>query len=186
MKIFLRLKHWQLFILIVGLPFLYQIINISAFIITRELTIIFKLFPLIIGLMVLILFSWFYTLGVNLRPLLPDSVKMNLFRFKLFLFIPTVYILFFCFLMFIVFSIPAPEYVFGIFFLILPLHLFSMFCIFYCLYFVSKTLKSVQLQRPITFNDYAGEFFMLWFFFIGVWFIQPRINKLFKNEMSPA
>jgi len=57
-----------------------------------------------------------------------------------------------------------------------------MFCIFYCLYFVAKALKSVELQREVTFNDYAGEFFLFWFSPIGVWVLQPRINKLFDNS----
>ncbi|WP_238388512.1 hypothetical protein, partial [Christiangramia aestuarii] len=64
---------------------------------------------------------------------------------------------------------------------IIPLHLFSMFCMFYLLYFVSKTIKTVELKRSVTFSDFVGEFFMIWFFPIGVWFIQPRINKIISN-----
>jgi hypothetical protein len=56
-----------------------------------------------------------------------------------------------------------------------------MFCIFYCFYFTAKVLKTVELQKPVTFNDYAGEFFLIWFFPIGIWFIQPRINRLFNG-----
>jgi len=55
---------------------------------------------------------------------------------------------------------------------------------FYCLYFISKSLKAVELQRDVTFNDYAGEFFLIWFFPIGIWFIQPRINKLFDETLQ--
>jgi len=58
-------------------------------------------------------------------------------------------------------------------------HLFSMFCLFYCLYFIAKALKTVELQRPVTFSDYAGEFFLLWFYPVGVWILQPRINQIF-------
>jgi hypothetical protein len=72
----------------------------------------------------------------------------------------------------------------GIFAIIFPLHLFSMFCIFYCLYFIAKSLKSVELQRPVTFNDYAGEFVLIWFFPIGVWVIQPRINNIFNDNLQ--
>jgi hypothetical protein len=72
----------------------------------------------------------------------------------------------------------------AIFMLIFPLHLFSMFCIFYCLYFNAKSLKSVELQKPVTFNDFAGEFFLIWFFPVGIWFLQPRINKLFEETQQ--
>ena len=67
-------------------------------------------------------------------------------------------------------------------FFVVPLHLFSMFCMFYLLYFVSKTLKTVELKREVTFSDFLGEFFMIWFFPFGIWIIQPRINKLVNGE----
>jgi bacteriorhodopsin len=66
-----------------------------------------------------------------------------------------------------------------IFFLI---HLFSMFCIFYVLYFAAKTFKTVELQREVRFSEFAGEFFMLWIFPIGVWILQPKINKMVEEE----
>jgi hypothetical protein len=55
---------------------------------------------------------------------------------------------------------------------------------FYILYFVAKTMKSVEMQKTVTFNDYAGEFFLIWFFPIGIWFLQPRINKIFGFDKS--
>ena len=66
----------------------------------------------------------------------------------------------------------------GIFAIIVPVHLFAMFCIFYSLYFVAKTFKTVELQRTVTFSDFAGEFFLLWFYPIGIWIIQPKINRM--------
>lgn len=65
--------------------------------------------------------------------------------------------------------------------IIIPLHLFSMFCIFYSLYFVAKTFKTVELQRETTFSDFAGEFFMIWFYPIGIWIIQPKVNKMAES-----
>jgi hypothetical protein len=57
-------------------------------------------------------------------------------------------------------------------------HFLSIFCIFYCIYFVAKTIKTVELQRAVKFKDFVGEFFLVWFFPIGVWILQPTINKL--------
>jgi len=59
---------------------------------------------------------------------------------------------------------------------------FLLFCMFYCLYFNAKALKAAEWQRPVTFSDFAGEFFMIWFFPVGIWILQPRINKLFENK----
>ena len=69
--------------------------------------------------------------------------------------------------------------------IILPLHLFSMFCILYSLYFVAKTFKTVELQREVTFSDFAGEFFLIWFYPIGIWIVQPKINKMVEDQVSP-
>jgi hypothetical protein len=53
-----------------------------------------------------------------------------------------------------------------------------MFCIFYALYFNAKALKAVEWQKKVTLSDYVGDFFLIWFFPIGLWFIQPRINNI--------
>ena len=53
----------------------------------------------------------------------------------------------------------------------------------YIMYFLSKTLVSVEKKTIAVFRDYAGEFFLLWFFPIGLWILQPRIaGVLEKNE----
>ena len=45
------------------------------------------------------------------------------------------------------------------------------------LYKAAKTIKTVELQKKVTFSDFAGEFFLLWFSPIGIWILQPKINK---------
>jgi hypothetical protein len=69
--------------------------------------------------------------------------------------------------------------------IIIPLFLFIflIFCILYAIYFNAKSLKSVELQRDVTFSDYAADFFLFLFFPIGIWFIQPRINRIFCDDL---
>ncbi len=59
-----------------------------------------------------------------------------------------------------------------------------MFCMFYCLYFVSKTFKIAEMQRETTFSDFAGEFFLLWFYPIGIWIVKPKINKMVEETST--
>ena len=33
-------------------------------------------------------------------------------------------------------------------------------------------------RRADSFYDYAGAFFLLWFFPLGIWILQPRVNAL--------
>lgn len=182
MNAFLKLKHWQLFLLMFAIPFFVQAIVMTLTISNHNPRYIGILFPVVMLLYIGPFWGWFYALGINLNKKLPETVKMNLSRFKLFLFIPGIYILFLMSLLFAFFSgFSIREINPLIVLVIIPIHLFSIFCIFYCLYFNAKSLKAVELQKPVTFNDYSGEFFLIWFFFIGVWFIQPRINKLFAD-----
>jgi hypothetical protein len=70
-----------------------------------------------------------------------------------------------------------------LFVFLLPFHLFAMYCILYPLYFISKNLVMAELGKPVTFSGYATAFFLIWFFPIGIWFIQPRINSLYKKSL---
>lgn len=219
MNIFLKLKHWQLFGLLVCTYLAFQIagtttvissqgvikqvskhnyfgfktstvisysqeevstvIPSGAWIKSMKVT---KCSPIVI-LFIAVLFGWFYTVGVNLNKKLPDTVKMNLTKFKWFFFIPiTCMFLFYIFVLVLFKSISNGEQLNSAFIAvtILP-YLFSIFCLFYCIYFNAKSLKAVDLQRPVTFSDYVREFFLFWFFPIGVWLIQPRINKIFSE-----
>jgi hypothetical protein len=179
----LTLKHWQLFGLLIGIPIIFQSITIGSIISRNNPRFMFHLFPVMMILFITLFFGWFYALGTNLYKKLPATEQMNLTRFRVFLFIPVAYMTFLSVFMFGLFSNilsgfkPNPA----IFVLIIPLHLFSMFCIFYCLYFNAKALKTVEWQRRVKFDDFIGEFFLIWFFPIGIWIIQPRINKLFET-----
>jgi len=183
---FLTLKHWQLFGLMMVIPMVFQFIAIGFVISSNDPTPMIYFSPVLMILFMGLFFGWFYALGTNLHKKLPPTATMNLTRFKIFFFIPVVYMLLIPIFMLGMFSNfstggqPNPA----IFALIVPLHLFSMFCIFYCLYFTAKALKTVDSQRSVTFNDFAGEFFLIWFFPIGIWMIQPRINKLFDTDME--
>lgn len=193
---FLRAKHWQLFVLTFGLPLFIQIIlmlstfmNIAVnndpnptFMMTY-----FTIFPIIMLIFMGAFFGWFWAVAVGLQPKTPDDVKMKVGKFKFFFFVPVIYILFFIGFMFSTMNGAlqngTPPSI-GMIGLIIPLHFFSMFCIFYCLYFVAKTFKTVELQRKVSFSDFAGEFFMIWFYPIGIWIIQPKINKMVEPANS--
>lgn len=179
----LHLKHWQLFLLLIGVPLVTQIIAVSSIVRGDPSSMMIAL-PLLMILYITLHFGWLYTLGTQLHKKLPSRVAMNLALFKVFMFLPVAYIVFIMLAMAYAFNAPGstPEAVFGFAGIIVPIHLFSMFCIFYCMYFIAKALKSVEWQRPVTFGDCAGEFFLIWFFPIGIWILQPRINRLFDER----
>ena len=132
-------------------------------------------------------FAWIYSLGTNLHKKLPATVSMNITWFKIVLFIPFAYMLFVSVFMYgmfpYIYSGGRPETPL-ISALIFPLDMLSMLCIIYCIYFNAKALKAAEWQRPVAFRDFAGEFFLISFFSIGVWIFQPRINKLFERNVG--
>lgn len=197
---FLKAKHWQLFLLLFGIPFLFQFVffvNVFSSIDMEvgpnpnEFFNFFSYFPMILILFVAIFFGWFWSMAIGLQHKIPATIKMNVKRFKFFFFVPLIYILLLSFLMsnFLNSSLTTMQEsevvsIIPYFTIIIPMHLFSMFCMFYMLYFVSKTIKTVELQRELRFSDFAGEFFLLWFYFIGIWIIQPKINKMVANDIT--
>ncbi|OAV75819.1 hypothetical protein Barb7_00529 [Bacteroidales bacterium Barb7] len=202
MKTFLKLKHWQLFGILMFIPMIYPFVimgsvitssnltNISSSnlidITNSYLTRIFATSPVIMVLFTGLLLCWFYSMGTNLHKKLPQTVKMNLTQFKLFLFFPAI-----CK---VITSIFLPDLFSEIMSggqlnstllaFAIPLYLFSTFCIFYCFYFIAKALKSVERQEPVTFDDFSEEFVLIWLFPIGVWLIQPKMNKLFGYSLD--
>lgn len=205
---FLNAKHWQIFLLTVGIPFGIQMVFMMFIVnsITQnpnpnfELFFnYFKYFPILMLFFLAIMGAWFWSLAVGLQRIIPANIKLNIGRFKLFFFIPSVYILFFLGLFISLidsFSTTSgtlqgepsiqPFLMLESFFpLILPLHLFSMFCILHNLVFIAKTIKTAELQRTVGIGEYIGELFSMLFFPLGVWAIQPRVNKMvLENKNS--
>lgn len=65
---------------------------------------------------------------------------------------------------------------------IVPLHLYFMWSMLYMFYFAAKMLASSMEQRIVGFEDWISNFLSLWCFPIGVWFVQPRVNRL-ENDV---
>jgi len=219
MKFFLKLKHWQLFVLLLCTYLVFQIAGTTSVISSQgeikqitehnyfwfktssvvsysqeEVSTVIpsgkwdksvkvsKRSPIMI-LFIFVLFGWFYVVGVNLNKKLPELIKMNLAKFKWFIFIPIVCMfLFYIYVLTLFNRVSIGEQLnLAIFAVTLPLYLFSVFCLIYCIYFNAKSLKTVELQRPVNFSDYLGEFLLFLFFPIGIWLIQPKINRIFSE-----
>ncbi|CAN0601236.1 unnamed protein product, partial [Ectocarpus sp. 12 AP-2014] len=197
-QFFLRLKQWQLFIVMLGLPIIYQLFFIFEIFGSRiqpmevvgeegvtqvlnERYFHFDFLPYVLILFSLVFFGWFWSIAIGLQKNIPVEIEMKVKRFKAFFIIPLVYTI--VFMMFIG-GLFSGMFTYGFsnstwfLVIILPLHLFSMFCIFHTIYFVAKTIRTAELQRVVTFGDFAGEFFLLWFYIIGIWIIQPKVNRL--------
>jgi len=93
MKIFLRAKHWQLFIVLFGIPFIIGIIfafRMFSMVFNHQnpdeiISGVFSNLPVMFVLeicIVAVLFGWMYSIGANLHKKLPPTVKMPLRTFN--------------------------------------------------------------------------------------------------------
>jgi hypothetical protein len=56
----------------------------------------------------------------------------------------------------------------------------------YVLYFMSRNLLLAERDGPLTLTGYVGKFLLIGFFPVGVWLIQPTINRLFSGQREPV
>jgi uncharacterized RDD family membrane protein YckC len=127
-------------------------------------------------LLMLCLLAWFWSMGSFLSSIVQQTLRLKMGFFRFALIYPLLYI--FVFVTLFQSSNTKPQLLAIIF----PLHFFAVFCVFYDLYFVAKSLVLAETSKPTSFYDYAGPFFP-----IGIWFTQPRINRLYERPMpSPT
>lgn len=212
MERILKAKHWQLFLLIFGLPFViyigWMISFFSGFISDLDyysssdfpVEMFNGMITMILLMMIpaAIQYAWFYSMAIGLQKKLPEGMKMKVNMFKAFFIIPIIYMLLYLLFMatFIgnIENLENLEYledledfnnigliILGVLFFI-GMSLFVIFCTFYQFWFIAKTIKSAELKKEATFSEFVGEFFLVWFYPIGVWILQPTINKIMDRE----
>lgn len=201
MDFLLKAKNWQLFILMYGFIIVMQIAVIALAFFAKfptfhnahyEMETFLNMFYIIIVLSMMsmgVYFAWLYAVSMGLRKIFPTSVNYSLKTFKAFFIIPIV---FYCALIFLIsfivsgsleFFIEENPIIFIIVMLVIvvPMSIFSAVCMIYLNYFAAKSYKTALLQREVRFKDFVGEFFLIYFLPVGIWILQPKINKLFSR-----
>ena len=177
-RFFVGAKHWQLFFLFVATLVATEVVAFGSFLAAKkspeEATTAMLLMATLTGLCMLCFLLWLWSVGSFLSSIVQPALRR---RSGFFLF-SVIYSSVYVFAFGAIFQSINPR----LFAVIIPLHLFAMYCIFYCLVFVAKNLVMAESGKRVTFYDYAGPFFLVWFYFIGVWFIQPRINRLYAEK----
>lgn len=202
MERLLSAKHWQLFLATYLLPFLLYVVfaavlfgnidDIDGNKFALGLSAFMPIFFLVILVVMVVFYGWYFMVGTRLQQKIKPEHRLNTKYFKLAFFYPAVYIMLFVF-GFVAFfsfaastdpalvadsdpSFPAPLLV------VIPLHLLAIFSMFYCMYFLAKTIVTAERQERVSGSDFVGEFFLIWFWPIGIWFLQPRINAIWEGN----
>jgi hypothetical protein len=149
----------------------------------------FKVFPIIMIVFIAVQFGWIWSVVMGLQYKIPNEAKTKLGRFKVLFFIPLLYLVGILFFiagvmnnMVEIANNLEPKTLFKVAAIGVPLHLFSMFCVLHSMYFVAKAIKTAELQKEVDFKDFITEFVLVWLYFVGIWVVQPQINKLVNSK----
>ena len=58
---------------------------------------------------------------------------------------------------------------------------YLMYAIFQFFSFPAKSLRSIEMGANARIGDYFGYFLLMIFWPIGIWFIQPKLNRVIND-----
>ena len=166
MNLFLKAKHWQLFIVFIGAiiapqpAFLNQGLGYYTEMLTR----------LIISL---VFVGWLWSISQACYKTLPAELASSPRIMQAGL----IYALLYFMIGSNFFMQPGEE----VPIYIIAFHLLGMASIFYAFGFTAKQLVKLEHGKDVSFFAYSGPFFLIWFFPLGIWFVQPKVNQLLGN-----
>ena len=160
MTLFLKMKHWQIFLLLIFASFISNFTWVG-----------YDLFNTLLNLTgVLLYLIWYFAIGLELTEYLPRKVELpkTLFVINGFILILSTVIL----TMFFDGSFQAN----GLLGFILAIYTF--YAVFQFFFYPGKALKSIELNTEAKIGEYFGYFLLMVFWPIGIWWIQPKLNKI--------
>jgi hypothetical protein len=192
MKDFLKFKPGDIIIVTIGLPLALGL-GLKLFMKgynnpALEDKLIFVI--LMIGVSAFI--GWLWAAVIGLQDKIPRTVKRNVKLFKATQLVPFIYVV--VLVLLVLLDSPAEmntalksgapvvnktmDMVSQAF---MVLNTLSVACIVYGLFYVAKTVKMAELQRKVYFLDFAGIFLLICVFPVGIWIVQPKINKMMED-----
>ncbi len=163
MIFFLKMKSWQLFslfmILLVVTP---EIVASSDF---PE-----KSFAILNFIFVSLYLGWIWAAIHGARKQLPEEIMRSS---PLGVDISIIYII--CYMISLIFMSEDAS----VSSWLILLHLLAVGFLFYLFFYAAKTITQINLSEEVSFGEYLPIAFAFWFFPIGVWFIQPKLNRIY-------
>ncbi len=180
MDIFRKLKHWQIFLLVVGIPILVQLIQNIIFLASDQEDVAYaNSLGLVLILPLLVYYGWIGSVGMTFSKR-NSAVSMPVGRFRISLLVSCLTSVF----LLIYFwaypqTVQSADDEEAIPIMLVGLMVFiALFTLFYCLSFMARAIVQLERKRRINSAEFYSEFVMAVVFPIGIWLLQPRINKL--------
>jgi hypothetical protein len=165
MNIFLKLKHWQIFLIwILGIIQMVVFMNTEFWFVG-------------LGIYFGLLFGWIYSIGKVLNENNAEIIKkLNVWSIIYLISIIPMGIRFHNMLS------ESYERLNPLIFIVSGI--IGLVSIINIGIISAKSLKEKEKEGELTFGNYALEFFLILYMIIGVWILQPRLNKIMTEKQS--
>lgn len=170
MKSILKLKHWQVFLILYAIYFAGLTLWQRDFSIGEFSALQISVFTSLIT--IILFFLWLLNCG-----LFVNNAPSNPYKFRSGLLIFAILCSIIGYAEINLERLAEEGMIFPewISFLFVPM---TLIAIFYIFYIIPKSLKSIELNREAKFMELIPDALLLFVFPIGVWFIQPRLAKI--------
>ena len=182
----LKLKNWQVLSLIFIVPLILTVTGLDSALFVNRSNGLFgaTIDTMVLMLPALIFFMWLWQVGTMLHKNLPRTVKMNLILFKVIL--VSLFIFAAVVSTYNSLHLTGKHETYIDFETLMVGAALGLISALYLIIFIAKALKVVETQKPANFNDYVDEFIWMFFWPVGIWKYQPRINEMNSNGSTAA
>jgi signal transduction histidine kinase len=115
---------------------------------------------------------WMYSIVTELNKKIPKSQRLNEKVFIAFMVYAIAYIPI-CIFLLLFTNVDIHD--------MQPFHFIAMFCTFLLMIFTAITITRFEKAEKFDQSNWVELFFGIWFYFIGVWHIQPKLNNYIKR-----
>lgn len=169
MKTLLRFNHWQVFLLIYGIPGLSWFIPFSM-----PANPLHRIVALVAYIYLMVwVYGYAFAIGKELERKLPASYS------------PARWILVSHYVYICIAVIPIGvitwlrmDWARDFISLFVPVMIYFLISAFVVVRYAAKVFASVELGREAKPLEYAGYLFAIWFSFAGIWIVQPKIRSI--------
>ena len=195
MIVFLKLKHWVLFVVLIltsyiSVNYMFELIDFNQ---TEIISNVFAIINL------LFFYGWLWSIVMVLKSEVPKKDTILIKKFIFFFCITVVLSIIITTSLEVIIdkiikqidSQSTSPITKGLNALVAMPFLIRLYVIFYSvlnlfflitIYFTSKILKTIELNEKVKFRQFISYFLLMLFYPIGIWFIQPKLNLLVKKR----
>ena len=190
---FIRAPHWQLFVFSFGVPFLMQLLgttvslsNLFAFSSTPADAPAWPYYLSAAGSLAIgfVLYGWMWSVGHGLQKRMPREFRRPTIGFNA--------------VVLTLAGLCCATVAYGgdlqlimderrvftlLFWTVLPLLAVWMLSHLYCASYIADLVITAEKEREPTTHEWLQLSFLIWLFPVGIWIVQPRINRLARAEV---